>query len=268
MSNIQFVASPNIGNVPVVPGHIQSIERAASILDLVARAPYGVGVSELAAALGLAKPTTHGILRTLVHVGFVDQDDRTARYRLGAAAHRLGERRIDASLVRSHAMNWADTLAARSGEAVRIAVLDHTEVLVAHHVFRPDNSPQTLDVDARLPLHATALGKVLLAYTPGLLEQISGAGLTAYTRRTVTSMRTLVAEVAHCRAQGWACAIGEFVPDRAGLAAPLRDTGGRMVGAIGITTDGDRIGSRPDPALRALVQECAQAVSRGLPRMG
>ena len=127
-----------------MPKSIQSIERAAAVLRLLARGPGRLGVVELAGSLGLPKGTVHGILRTLAGVGFVEQDGITGKYQLGATLLHLGTSYLDVNELRSRAINWADALASRSGEAVRIGTLLEGRVLVVHHVFRPDDSLQTV----------------------------------------------------------------------------------------------------------------------------
>src|SRR5918912_592967 len=146
-----------------MPGRIQSIERAAAILRLLS-GRRRLGVGELAGELGLPKGTVHGILRTLQVVGFVEQDADSGKYQLGAALLHMGSSYLDGNELRARALNWSDSLAARSGESVRIGTLHEGQVLVVHHVFRPDDSRQALEVGALLPAHATALGKVLLAH--------------------------------------------------------------------------------------------------------
>ncbi|MBF6413928.1 IclR family transcriptional regulator [Nocardia cyriacigeorgica] len=219
-----------------MPGAIQSIERAAAIMALVAQAPFGIGVSEVAGALGLPKATAHGLLRTLHGVGYVRQDARTGKYRMGEGPSGAG---MDTNVLRSYAMNWADTVAARTGESVRMGAVHADGVQIVHHVFRPDRSVQRLRVGVVLPLHATALGKVLLAYTPGLAER--GGELPAYTHRTITAPRALHAQLTQVRAHGFATDIGEFAAERASVAAPVRDPGGRVVGAIGVVGAVDRV---------------------------
>ena len=93
-------------------------------------------------SLGLAQGTTHGILRTLQRVGFVEQDKESGKYQLGATLLHLGTSYLDVNELRSRAINWADALAARSGEAVRIGTPLERQVLVVHHVFRPDDTLQ------------------------------------------------------------------------------------------------------------------------------
>src|SRR4051794_6697999 len=170
-----------------MPGTVQSIERAAAILRMLAGGTGRLGLGEIARSLDLAKGTTHGILRTLQHVGFVEQDRVSGRYQLGAALLHLGTSYLDINELRSRSINWADPLAARSGEAVRIGTVLEGRVLGVHHVFRPDDTFQTLDIGALLPLHASALGKVLLAY------RAAGpvAPLESFTRRTVVTPRAL-----------------------------------------------------------------------------
>src|SRR5690242_9078124 len=170
-------------------GPVQSIERAAAILRLLAGGSRRMGLGEVASSLGLAKGTAHGILRTLQHVDFVEQDPETGKYQLGAALLHLGTSYLDVNELRSRSINWADPLAARSGEAVRIGTILEGKVLVVHHVFRPDDTLQTLDVGALLPLHASALGKVLLAYDAAAARLAMQAGPEQYTRRTVTEPR-------------------------------------------------------------------------------
>src|SRR4051794_31476105 len=148
---------------PSVPGSVQAIERAAAILQVVAASGGRLGVTDIAEAVGLAKTTTHSLLRTLLFVGFVDQDRSTGRYALGSGLLRLGSN-LDGNELRARASNWADALAARSGHAVRLATLDGEDVVVVHHVFRPDDSAQVLDVGGRLPT-TSALGKVLHAHS-------------------------------------------------------------------------------------------------------
>ena len=254
-----------------MPGSVQSIERAAAVLRLLAVGTGRLGCVEVATSLDLAKGTAHGILRTLQEVGFVEQDRATGKYRLGAGLQSLTAPRLDPHVLRSLALNWADTLAARSGHAVRLGVLAQGEVLVAHHGFRPDDSPQVMETGQRRPAHACALGKVLLAYDPSAAALLRLKPLTAYPPRTVTSPRGLAAELAQVRRDGWAGAAEELSMGTAGLAAPVRDRGGLTVAAIGITGAVEQVcdGSRaPRPALVHLVQDAARAITRELATSG
>ncbi|MEV0332937.1 IclR family transcriptional regulator [Nocardia sp. NPDC050717] len=246
-----------------MPGPIQSIERAAAVLRLLARGSGPMAVGEVAAALDLAKPTAHGILRTLLGVGFVDQDPATGRYLLGPALSELGSDHLDVNELRSRAIHRADALAARTGEAVRMAVSRPAGVTVVHHVFRPDNTEQVLAVGEVLPTHATALGKVLLAYDAASNPPV----LQPFTRRTIVDPATLRRAVGEVRRSGWASEVEEYRSGEAGIAAPIRARGGLVVAAIGISGRTDRLcDSRLQvrPGAVELVRAAAQAVHRDL----
>jgi DNA-binding IclR family transcriptional regulator len=249
-----------------VPGSLQSIERAAAILRLLASGPGALALSEIAESLDLAKGTTHGLLRTLRAVGFVDQDGHGGKYRVGSALRDLGAGHLDLNELRSHAINWADPLAARTGEAVRIGALQSGGVIVVHHVFRPDDTRQALDVGSTLPAHASALGKALLAYAPNA-SIVLAKGLPPYSHRTITDPRTLRAALETVRQQGWATEVEEMTVGEAGIAVPIRGHGGLVVAAIGVSGPVDRICDptrQPRPTLVSRVRDAARSVSRDL----
>jgi DNA-binding IclR family transcriptional regulator len=249
-----------------VPGSIQSIERAAAILRLLSGRSRRLGVGELAGELGLPKGTVHGILRTLQNVGFVEQDAESGKYRLGAALLHMGSSYLDGNELRTRALNWADSLAARANESVRIGTLHDGRALVVHHVFRPDNSRQALAVGALLPGHASALGKVLLAHNPYATDELIAEGLDAFTARTVTEPATLRSELDDVRARGWATDLEELVEGEVSLAAPIQDRRGATVGAIGISGPVERLSENGSPRsdLISYVREAARSVSRDL----
>ena len=251
---------------PPVGKSIQSIERAAAVLRLLAGGPRQLGVVDVAGSLGLAKGTVHGILRTLHHVGFVEQDLATGKYQLGGALLHLGTSYLDVNELRSRAINWADALASRSGEAVRIGSLLDGKVLVVHHVFRPDDSLQTGEIGLLLPPHASAIGKVLLAYDSSAATAAKRS-IEAYTRRTLVAPGDLTRALSEIRDHGWACETEEMSIGVAGIAAPIRGHGGLVVGSIEITGSLDRLCDRgrvPRPELVRQVQDAARAVSREL----
>ena len=250
-----------------MPKPIQSIERASAILRMLSGRTGRLSLAELAGELGLPKGTVYGILRTLLSVGFVEQDPESGKYRMGAALLHLGSSYLDGNELRTRALNWSDWLAARTNESVRLGTLHDGQVLVVHHVFRPDDSQQALEVGALLPVHATALGKVLLAHHPYLAEALGSNGaLSRYTGRTVTDPKQLIAELDRVREQGWASEVQELIDGEASFAAPIRDRRGIAVGSIGISGPVDRLceGAEPRNELIASVREGARTISRDL----
>jgi DNA-binding IclR family transcriptional regulator len=261
-----FDIAVRLGYVRAVAATIQSIERAAAILRLLSGRNRRLGVAQLAGELDLPKGTVHGILRTLAAVGFVEQDEESGKYQLGAALLHMGSSYLDGNELRTRALNWSDSLAARSGESVRIGTLHETQVLVVHHVFRPDDSRQALEVGTLLPAHATALGKVLLAANRYAAAELASNGLPSYTNATISDWDALSAELHEVLARGWAADAEELEVGVISIAAPIQDRRAATVGAIGISGPVERLAHEGEPRsdLVSYVREAARAVSRDL----
>ena len=200
-------------------------------------------------------------------MGFVEQDHASGPYRVASEVFRLGWTRLDQNELRALALNWTDALAARTGESARVAAFRGGRAEVAHHVFRADGGTQVLVTGSEVPLHASALGKVLLAYDPGAARTLAGRSLPALTNRTVVDSTALNSELAAIRDVGWAGAVGEVEPDVAGIAAPVRDRGGYVVASVGIEGTIDRVCDdrlRPRPALVTQVVRAGRSISRAL----
>ncbi|MBU7599858.1 IclR family transcriptional regulator [Streptomyces sp. P38-E01] len=245
---------------------IQSLERAAAVLRLLAGGERRLGLSDIASTLGLAKGTAHGLLRTLQQEGFVEQDAASGRYQLGAELLRLGNSYLDVHELRARALVWSDDLARASGEAVYLGVLHQQGVLVVHHVFRPDDSRQVLEIGAMQPLHSTAMGKVLAAYDPVAHSELLDGAREAFTSRTTTEAPELEATFEQTRQHGWASDTEESWEGVASVAAPIFDRRRMPVGAVGITGAVERVceDGTIRPTLVAAVRGCARSVSRDL----
>ena len=246
-------------------GTIQSVDRAARILKALAGGPRRLGVSQLADQLGLSRPTVHGLLQTLQAHGFVEQDPDSEKYQLGAGLLHLGNSYLDLNELRARSLVHAERLAQQAGAAVRVGVLHGASVTVVHHVFRPDAAFQVLEVGARLPAHASALGKAMLAFAPPqLVDELLAEPLPRLTHRTL-GPAALRAELAEVRERGLARERDEAVLGESSIAAPITDHAGHAVGAIGVVGDTERILPRgPAKGLAAAVADAARAISREL----
>lgn len=206
---------------------VQSVERAVSMLRLLATETEPLRLMQVS--------TAHRLLHTLVDVGFVMQDD-SGRYLLSPDLPLRGSSHLDLNELRSLGLNWTDSLAARTGESARLAAFRDEKVVVAHHVFRArtSRSRQEIQTGIALPVHASALGKILLAFDPGAARSIRGRDLPSLTFRTVVHRGQLMRELADIRDHGWGACVEEAEPDLADIAAPVRDASGYVVAAVGI----------------------------------
>ncbi|MGD0557025.1 MAG: IclR family transcriptional regulator [Streptosporangiaceae bacterium] len=245
---------------------IQSVERAAAILGVLGSGTPRLGVTEIAERVGLAKPTVYGLLRTLVNHDLVTQDPFTGKYSLGPGVLQLGNAYLEGSELRARSLLWAESLAQRANEAVWVATLSGSRVIVLHHVFRPDNTVQILEVGAAIPWHACALGHAIIAHLPA--EQaapILAAERAPLTGRTKTTRAALGQALAQVRRRGYAVENQEATVGDAGIAAPIVNREGVVAGSIGLVGPAERL-LAPDSAdeLARAVMESARSVSRDL----
>jgi DNA-binding IclR family transcriptional regulator len=249
---------------------IQSVERAAVILGVLGSGTPRLGVTEIAERVGLAKPTVHGLLRTLVQHDLVVQDPATGKYSLGAGVLQLGNAYLDGSDLRARSLHWAQDLALRANEAVWVATLSGSRVIVLHHVFRPDDTVQILEVGAAIPWHACALGHAIVAYLPAQdAAQVFKAERTALTGRTKRSRVALTEALARVQRRGYALEDQEATVGDAGIAAPVLTASGVVAGAIGLVGPAERLldPEAKDDLARA-VTKAAEAISRDLGAAG
>jgi DNA-binding IclR family transcriptional regulator len=246
-------------------GTIQSVDRAARILKALGRSPR-LGITELSDRLGIAKATVYGLLRTLEQQDLVEQEAESGKYRLGAAMLQLGNSFLDNHELRARSLIWAESLAARSGEAVRVGVLNGETVLIVHHVFRPDDSVQILEVGASIPWHACALGRAMAAYLkPPERTALLVGELQPLTGRTLTDPVRLRAAMVEIAKVGVAAEEQEAIVGEGEIAAPVFDHRGQPAGAIGIVGPVERIApDGPAAALTSAVKEAARGLSRDM----
>jgi DNA-binding IclR family transcriptional regulator len=139
-------------------------------------------------------------------------------------------------------------------------------VIVLHHVFRPDNTVQILEVGAAIPWHACALGHAIVACLPDAGRAAAMAGdLAPLTGRTKTTRAALSRALAQVRRQGYAVEDQEATVGDAGVAAPILGRDGVVAGAIGVVGAAERLLA---PAVRGelarAVTDAARAISRDL----
>ena len=245
---------------------IQSVERAAAILGALGSGTPRLGVTEIAERVGLAKPTVYGLLRTLEKHDLVVQDLDSGKYSLGPGVLQLGNAYLDGSELRARSLRWAESLAQRAGEAVWVATLSGSRVIVLHHVFRPDNTVQILEVGAAIPWHASALGHAIVASLPEAQRTRALAGdLAPLTGRTKTTRSALSRALAQVRQRGFAIEDQEATGGDAGIAAAILARDGVVAGAIGVVGPAARLLDQGSMEERVReVTTAARAISRDL----
>ncbi|MGH8887802.1 MAG: IclR family transcriptional regulator [Egibacteraceae bacterium] len=244
----------------------RAVDRAARILLALASGTPRLGVSEISERVDVPKATVHTMLRTLERHGLVAQRAEGGKYALGPAVLQLGTAYLDGSELRARSAPWAEMLARQAGEAVWVGVLSGSSVVVVHHAFRPDDLVQILDVGAAVPWNACALGQVIVAYVDDRVrEELLAGPAVQLTGRTLTEPAALQRALAEVLERGYAVEDQEATVGDAGVAAPVFDWSGRVVGALGVVGPAERLLADPTRArLVDAVRSTARALSRDL----
>ena len=224
----------------VVPGRprefIQSLQRGLDIIRAFGpHAPIQT-VSELATTTGLTRATARRFLITLIELGYVETDGRT--FRLTPRVLELGYSFLSGLGFPDVALPHLERLVAQVDESSEASVLDGEDIVYVVRV--PSTAVMTLavNVGGRMPAHATSMGKVLLASLPDaeLEAYLARAELKQYLPRTVTDADVLRDQLHEVRAAGYAIVDQELEEGLVAVAAPVRARGGRVAGAINLST--------------------------------
>jgi DNA-binding IclR family transcriptional regulator len=230
----------------LVPGLVRGLEVLALFTPEAPRRSQG----EIAQALGVTRSAVFRVVHTLTELGFLLHDPAGGSYTLGPALLRLGHGVLPARNVLGVATPVLEALRDATGWSAHLGVLDGPVVVYLLRVPARRGLPGIVHVGSRLPAHATAMGRVLLAQ----LEEPALAALHAAAQRRARTDR----------ARGHVVHLGEFEAGMASIAAPLRDDAGRVVAAINLAR---RIAEAPEASRREAeraVLDAAAAISRGL----
>jgi DNA-binding IclR family transcriptional regulator len=246
---------------------IQSVSRALDIVEAFTDTEGELGVTELSRRLKLHKNNVFRLLATLETRGYVEQDKESGNYRLGIKTfevstvflHHLG-------LVRQ-ARPVLDQLAQATGEAAYLGVLEGPSVVCVDMVDTTQPVRVVSHLGHRLAAHATALGKVQLAFrSPEEREEMwKREPPASVTGRTLADPAGLVEELGRVVEREWALEDEELEPGVRGLAAPIRDYARRVVGAVGLRGPAFRLSlERLEMELAPRVRTAARDVSKRL----
>ena len=245
---------------------VQSVRRALSILEMLADQGGEMGVTELGRHLGVHKATASRLLATLAEHGLVERNPLTDKYRLGIGVVRLAAATVGRLDLVQQARPVLEQLAERTGETVNLAILDGEWAVNIDQVTGASAVVSVSWVGKRTPLHATSSGKVLLAHAPAeVRERVLSGPLPRLTRRTIVDPDTLRRQLAEAVARGYAFTVEELEVGLNAVAAPVRQAGGAVVGAISVSGPAYRVTPARIPMLGQSVRLAAAEISR---RMG
>jgi IclR family acetate operon transcriptional repressor len=242
-------------------------DRCLAILELLARHDAGLGLTEIATRLAISKNMVFRVLNDLTARGYAYRDDDKT-YCLGRKLLELAAPRVDGRSLVEEAAPEMRALCEACGEGVGLLVPVGGEAVLVHYL--PSRHPIRIiyDLGVRIPLHANAPGKALLAFASDAerAERMRLQDFRRYTARTITSAAKLEAQFDEARRQGYTVDLAEELEGVHCAAAPVHDGGGRLVAALVATGPIDRIPEERLPALGRQVAACARRISERLRR--
>lgn len=244
------------------PDGLQSVILTMQILEYVAHATKGVGVTALAHAVGTSKSRAHRHLQTLVQQGYVFQHEDSERYEAGHRLVSLGQSVLDNSGLLRAAHEPLLDLRDRLGHSSVASELTPDGMLVILTV--PGRSPIEIGVrvGSLLSFHGSAQGKVAAAFaTDEFQARVMRSPLPAHTPETICDSARLAEEFAQIRARGWAAAPNQVALGLTTLASPIFDASGMVCGAAGIVDMVQAIGTVPDADHIEATRNAARQIS-------
>ncbi|MEA2247983.1 MAG: hypothetical protein QOH46_2512 [Solirubrobacteraceae bacterium] len=243
---------------------VASVARALELLDALASNPEGLGVNELARRIGVNASTASRLLATLQRGRMVERAPEGGPYRLGLRLVALADGVLARLDVRDLARPRLRALVAGTGETATLSVPGAAEAVTVD--FVPGESSVTSVARLGRPSvgHATAAGKVVLAFGDGVDPAGAARELTAFTDRTIVDRRSLADEVAAVRERGWAHAEGEREPDLNALAAPVFGRTGELHAVIGLQGPAARLTEERRGVVLPALLDAAAELSRAL----
>ena len=240
---------------------VAAVARAATLLDLLAASPEGLGTNELARQLGVNPSNASRLLGTLRAAGLVDRAAADGPWRLGLHLVALADHALAALDVRELARPAMRQLAAETGETVTLSVSAGAESVTVEFVPGAGSVVSVAQLGRPSVAHATATGKVMLAFGDAPLPE---GELEIYTERTITRSQELAAVIKEARRLGYAEAIGEREDDLAALAVPIIGAGSRLIAILGLQGPESRLTAKRRVAVIPALVEAAADVATAL----
>jgi len=266
-------ASPRAGENGKATGHTQALSRGLALLETLAATEGGATLTVLAEALALPAPTAHRLLATLEQAGYVEAGASGA-WRIGVRAFRTGSAFLSHRNLVAQALPRLERLMEQAGETANLAVIEDGEAVFVAQAQCRELMRMSAKLGARAPLHASGVGKAMLAAMPdaAVAATLSRRGLHRYTEHTLTSRDALAADLAAARKRGYSIDDEEHALGLRCVASAIGDEMGQPWAALSLAGPTSRLTPERVAALGRLVRaaalDCTQALGGRAPRGG
>jgi IclR family acetate operon transcriptional repressor len=250
-------------NEEKTPGQVRALARALSILRELGREPAGLSLTELSNRVNLAPSTTHRLLTTLETQRFARLSAVDSRWRIGVETFSTGAAFVRARDIVEIARPTLMDLRDQTGETANLFVSDLTSVVCMVQVDSPHQMRAMFAIGGRLPVHATAAGKIFLAYMreDSAIRMIRGNRPDRLTERTIIDPEKLIEDVRATKARGVSFDNEEHAIGLRCVAAPVFDEFGNISAAISLSGPSARIDMSRHQEIAGHVQRAAVAIT-------
>lgn len=226
---------------------VGTVQRAIAVLHTLADSPVDLGNNEIARRTGINVSTVSRLLSTLASDGMVRRVEATGSFRLGPRLVELGNAALARVDIRERARSHLEALTQATNETSTLSVPYRDGTITVDFVQSPSSVRSVAEVGRSSIAHATATGKIRLAFT----DAATPAALAAYTSRTITDRQELEKQLLLIRQRGWAQAIGEREIGLNAIAGPILSPSG-LTAVLGVQGPAQRFGPKP---MRAAAEE-------------
>ena len=243
---------------------IQSVDRALQILNLFSHRVPVLGVTEISRAVGLSKGTVHGLIRTLLQQGFLQQDSATRKYRLGLKIYELGIVWAGTLEINQKSAGPMNQLAKETLLECRLAIWDGDSMVITSTVHPRARGVLPHQFGPRVHAYCSGIGKAVLAFMDDekIALYLKRTPLVAFTPSTVTDKQQLLEELAQIRLRGYAVDREEAVQGLSCIAAPIYQRDGQVAGALSISGGTQRVQGDKMAGFAAALMNTAAEISR------
>ncbi|KGE76940.1 IclR family transcriptional regulator [Halomonas sp. ND22Bw] len=247
-------------------GHSQSLVRGLNLLERLAGNPGGLALSEIAEQADLAPSTTHRLLQALQSQGFITQDNELGLWKIDVKTFRIGNSFLEARDFVAASRPFLRRLTAQTGETANLGVRDGSTAVFLAQSESPQMMRMITRLGSRAPLHASGVGKALMAWLPDdeLERVLDERGLARVTVNTLHDPVTLRESLAEIRRQGYACDREEHAIGLQCVAACIHDEQGTPLAAISVSGPKARIPEERLDELGAQIREAAEEITARL----
>jgi DNA-binding IclR family transcriptional regulator len=247
-------------------GAAGTVEKAIDVLFHLHAAGAPAGVTAIGRELGMPKSSVHRLLSALSRRGLVERDE-SGRYRPGVGLMALGLGVLEREPLVTAARPVLESFAAAMGETFFLVAARAGQLVVLDKAEGTGFLRAAPRVGSSVPAHATAVGKLYLAFAPEQLDTERDPGAQAFTDRTLIDHGALESEVEAVRESGHAYNRDEWIPGLSVIAAPVW-LGDRMMGAVALAAASTQLESLGDQVPAQRVAEAAERISARLDGTG